>query len=79
VCWISKTNYLVLGPGTPVHTHHVNVSLREAAVYISLNRTYEPVTVPAACIDYQTYMWNAKCVARWENKEGYISRLGSLL
>jgi hypothetical protein len=68
----------MLRPDTPVHTHHVNVRLRQAAVYISLDSTYEPVSLPAACIYYQAYMWNAKCLARWENKESYISRPGFL-
>jgi hypothetical protein len=79
VCWISKTNYLVLGPDTPVDAHHVYICLREAAVYISLNRTYEPVTVPATCIYDQAYMWNTKIITRWENEERDVSRLGSLL
>jgi hypothetical protein len=78
VCWISKTNYLVLGPDTPVHTHLVNVSLRQAAVYISLDSPHKPVSLPSACFYYQAYMWNTKCVARWENKESYISRPGFL-
>jgi hypothetical protein len=69
----------MLRPDTPVHTHNVNVRLRQAAVYISLDSTYEPVSLPAACIYYQAYMWNTKIITRWENKESYISRLGSLL
>jgi hypothetical protein len=68
----------MLRPDTPVHTHNVNVRLRQAAVYISLDSTYEPVGVPAACIYYQAYMWNTKIITRWENKESYISRPGFL-
>ena len=68
----------MLGPDTPIHTHHVNISLRQAAVYISLDRTYEPVGLPAARIYYQAYVRNTKCVARRENKEGYIARPGFL-
>ena len=63
---------------TPVHAHNVNVSLRQAAVYISLDSSDEPVGVPAACIYYQAYVRNTKCVARRENKEGNIARPGFL-
>jgi hypothetical protein len=74
VCWISKTDDLMLRPDTPVDAHLVDIGFRQAAVYISLDRAYEPVTVPAACVYYQAYMWNTKYVARWENKERDVSR-----